>query len=62
MKRIITLATMFVLSLTAFAQGYQVKGIVVDPLGPVPPKLSRHLKCLPQSLFPTIPHSSMKWS
>ncbi len=35
MKRIITLATMFVLSLTAFAQGYQVKGIVVDPLGPV---------------------------
>lgn len=35
MKRIITLATMFVLSLTAFAQGYQVKGIVVDQLGPV---------------------------
>lgn len=35
MKRIITLATMFVLSLTALAQGYQVKGIVVDPLGPV---------------------------
>lgn len=26
---------MFVLSLTALAQGYQVKGIVVDPLGPV---------------------------
>lgn len=26
---------MFVLSLTAFAQGYQVKGIVVDQLGPV---------------------------
>ena len=35
MKRIITLATMFILGLTAFAQGYQVKGIVVDPLGPV---------------------------
>lgn len=35
MKRIITLATMFVLSLTALAQGYQVKGIVVDQLGPV---------------------------
>ena len=35
MKRIITLATMFVFSLTALAQGYQVKGIVVDPLGPV---------------------------
>lgn len=35
MKRIISLATMFVLSLTALAQGYQVKGIVVDPLGPV---------------------------
>ena len=26
---------MLVLNLTAFAQGYQVKGIVVDPLGPV---------------------------
>ena len=35
MKRIISLATMFILGLTAFAQGYQVKGIVVDQLGPV---------------------------
>ncbi len=35
MKRILTLTTMLVLNLTAFAQGYQVKGIVVDPLGPV---------------------------
>ena len=35
MKKIITLTTLLILGIASYAQGYLVKGVVVDPLGPV---------------------------